>query len=755
MQRVFDFRFANLAIGFWLGVLGCFSIVSDSRPWMALIIGAAVSLAWISQKPKYFLTVFLLGALVCAVRFHILHQSDSRITKINDQVHEFEISSDPFLVPERFGGDLEMQKDIFLYADLIHGEDLIPMALTIDEEFAEIASALPTSKWSCLLQLKIAPPNRRYVAFGTCLDTPIQIQNEKKLQTYAGFFRTKLLDLTFNRIYSDAAALLPGLVIGDNRAQSSELVQNLRISGLGHLTAVSGANVAILLLFVQFLLQKTQLSDNWRFLILLMVLILFVIVARPSPSVVRAAMMAAIALLYWIKGLQKLSEGILFLAVLVLLFLDPWLALSWGFALSAAATLGLILLPRFWNIDSNSPILLKAFTTALAASLATLPVLLAMGSVVTIATIPANILAELMVAPATIFGLIAPVVSLIPAFNSIAILCANIAIGSAAVIVKIAEIFANSFFAVPILSWNGIATVVLGFFAYRMRGNRVWLIAIAIIGSLSFFSFSRIENRWQIPNWQIAVCDVGQGDATLIRTGINSAMVVDVGPDPRLMRKCLETFGVQKIDLFVASHFHADHVGGISGMAEVATPTRVITASLSVPIGGFELLEKELSPVKREIAKVGMRGEIGENTYRVFWQVLAPLAPVITADESNGSLINNNSVVLLVVTAHHRILLTGDIEIDAQESLMKSISNPNVDIVKVPHHGSAYQAPNFAKWLAPDLAWISVAEENSYGHPNPTTISLYRSTGAEVLTTSLCGHILIGDNSFSTSRPCV
>lgn len=707
------------------------------------------------QKSKTLIVVFLLGLIVTAGRYYILHQSDNSILNLDNQILEFQISSDPMLVAERFGGDLSLQTDIFTHADVIHRGMNFPVALTIDDSNSELSKALPTSKWSCRLRLKIAPANRRYVAFASCLDEPKLTSSETRLQTIAGGFRTALQNLTYQRVNSDASTLLPGLVIGDNQAQSKELVENLQLSGLGHLTAVSGANVAILLLFVQFILQRTQISDNWRFVILLIVLAMFVIVARPSPSVVRAAMMAAIALLYWIKGFQKLSEGILFLAVFVLLFVDPWLAMSWGFALSAAATLGLILLPRYWNVDANSSFYVKAFSTAFAASIATLPILLAMGNVVTLATIPANILAEIMVAPATIFGLIAPILSFIPLLSPLAAVAANLAMGCAAVIVLIAETLANSVFAIEILSLRGVFVMVLAVFVYRMRTKKLLLISSGLIAVLIFLGASKFENRWQISDWEIAVCDIGQGDATLIRTSENAAMVVDVGPDSRLMKKCLQTFGISRIDLFVASHFHADHVGAVSGLVEISKPARVITAALAAPGTGVEVVEQAISPTQREIAKVGMTGELGDEGHQVSWQVLAPASSPNHVEDSNGSLINNNSVVLLVTTLHHRILLTGDIEIEAQEKLMQTISNPNVDLVKVPHHGSAYQAPDFAKWANPKIAWISVAEENSYGHPNPTTVLLYQVTGAEVLTTSKCGHITFANNAFSTSRPCV
>ncbi len=755
MQKVFDFRFLYLAAGLWLGALAWFSYCTASTHWLALISAIAIAGLRISPNRKLAIVCFVIGVGLTGFRFEMLHSAESEIPKLTGQTLDFEITSDPQLVAEHFSGALSFDKDVFVYADILNQNRNIPVALTLDDPSGEISSALPSSVWQCKMNLSRAPQNRRYIAFAKCEGEVVRLSTENRMQTVAGGFREALQNLTYQNNKSDAAALLPGLVVGDNQAQSDDLVRELRISGLGHLTAVSGANVAILLLFVQFLLQRTRISDNWRFVILVLVLLAFVVVARPSPSVVRAAMMAGIALLYWIKGLQKLSEGILLLAVSTLLIIDPWLAISWGFALSAAATLGLILLPRLWGVDVNSSLSMKIGSTAFAASLATMPILLAMGSPVTFATIPANILAEFMVAPATVLGLLAPLLYFVPGLNVFSQFIANCAIGAASLIVAISKFFANSVFAINILSPKGIGLLFLMILVYRNRKSHLAVLSLLVISAFLLTGISNFEKRWQIQDWELAVCDIGQGDATLIRTGENSAMVVDVGPDQQAMKNCLTEFAIDEIDLFVASHFHADHIGGIAGLVEISKPSRVITAALAAPNSGVGLVESQISPTRRELAKVGMQGEFIDTKYPVSWQVLFPASSQVVVDESNGSQINNNSVVLLVTTAHHRILLTGDIEIDGQNALMNSVSDPAADLVKVPHHGSAYQSPDFAKWVHAQVAWISVAKENPYGHPNASTISMFQAAGSTVLSTMNCGHISIGPNSYSTSHPCV
>ncbi|MFM1787201.1 MAG: hypothetical protein RL228_1151 [Actinomycetota bacterium] len=755
MTKAFDFRFFWITFSIWLGALNLFAYVAKANHWIFLLFTVLITSLRISNQRKILICGFAIGLLITGFRYQLQHTNDGILEQGTSQPIGFQITSDPQEIAERFSGQLSFEKDLYLYADAQIGGEILPIALTVDEFDSDLKNALPSSQWQCKMRLQKADGNRRYVAFGKCVELPQKVASASRLQSVAGVFRDALKDLSYTRNESDGAALLPGLVVGDNQAQSDDLVKALQLAGLGHLTAVSGANVAILLLFVQFILQLTQISDKWRFVILLFVLAAFVVVARPSPSVVRAALMGAITLFYWFKGYQKLSEAILFLAVIVLLIIDPWLAISWGFALSVAATLGLILLPRFWAIDSDSPLFLKLGGTALAASLATAPILFAMGSPVTFATIPANILAEFFVAPATVFGLLAPILTFIPGLSWLAQLLANLAIGCASIIVWVARYFSNSIFALSVISFKGLFLLSLIVLVFRFRKNLKIVLAVIVIGCLALGAVNRLEHRWRIADWEIAVCDIGQGDATLIRTGESSAMVVDAGPDKYLMKKCLTEFGISKIDLFVASHFHADHIGGISALVDIAKPARVITAQLAAPNSGVEVVQQALAPLAREIAYVGMSGELGGPIFGVTWQVLAPSKSPESVDDSNGSLINNNSLVLLVSTMHHRVLLTGDIEIDAQNNLMNSIANPAVDIVKVPHHGSAYQSPDFASWVGAEFAWISVSADNDYGHPNPTTISLYQSAGSQVLSTKDCGHIVIGQNSYSTSRSCV
>ena len=125
------------------------------------------------------------------------------------------------------------------------------------------------------------------------------------------------------------------------------------------------------------------------------------------------------------------------------------------------------------------------------------------------------------------------------------------------------------------------------------------------------------------------------------------------------------------------------------------------------------------------------------------------------SDNADGTTINSSSIVLLVSTAHWRILFTGDVETAAQEQLMAAIAPPNVDLIKVPHHGSRSQSPTFARWVHAPAAWISVGADNPYGHPNAETVRSYRTAGAAVFMTRDCGAIAVtAQHTVVSERRC-
>jgi competence protein ComEC len=259
---------------------------------------------------------------------------------------------------------------------------------------------------------------------------------------------------------------------------------------------------------------------------------------------------------------------------------------------------------------------------------------------------------------------------------------------------------------------------------------------------------------WPPSGWRIAVCDVGQGDSTVVRTGPGSAIVIDTGPPGDAADRCLTALGVTRIPLLVLTHFHLDHVGGL---AEVLAGRRVgevlVTGYAHPPeqarMVADTLAQRHLIPHEVDTTRAPSSGTVGD----VSWQLLWPAAPADrpgagAVSDADGTPINNASLVLLITAPELSLMALGDVETESQEVLARQLERANwrrpAAIVKVAHHGSARQSRSLAALLDPDVAVISVGAGNDYGHPAASTVDLYRDGGAVVLRTDQCGAMVFG-----------
>ena len=238
-------------------------------------------------------------------------------------------------------------------------------------------------------------------------------------------------------------------------------------------------------------------------------------------------------------------------------------------------------------------------------------------------------------------------------------------------------------------------------------------------------------------NWIFAACDVGQGDALVVRTAEHSAMLIDTGLDGRDVDRCLHLLDVSTLDVIVLTHFHADHVGGLSQAISGRQIGSVFASPTREPVGEAQLVERELADRGIQLQEVhaGDAHEVGSVSWRVLWP---------SHFIGVGSVPNNASAVLLVVVDGTRILLPGDIEPEAQSALMAEQSPVHADIAKLPHHGSRFQDPGFAGWAGANLAVVSVGRDNDYGHPAPSAIQQWEQAGAKVWRTDIQGSIAVG-----------
>jgi competence protein ComEC len=545
------------------------------------------------------------------------------------------------------------------------------------------------------------------------------------------------------RLGGDGGALVPGLAIGDTSAVGPDLDADMKVASLTHLTAVSGANCAIITAMVFALAAACGAPRVVRVLAALVALGGFVALVTPESSVVRAAAMAVVVLVATARGRPGGGVAALSLAVIMLLVIDPWYSHDYGFALSVCATAGLLLLagPLGGRLARVMPRpIAMAFAVPLAAQLACQPVLILLDPAIASYGVVANLLAAPAAPVATMVGLSGCLV--LPVLPSVGFAALQVASVPAEWIALVAHGVAGLPVArVPWLADVGGALLLavgtaaaVWLLLARRRSRRVagaaavvLLVSVAI--PVSTVLGGPALRRAGIPaDWVVAACDIGQGDAVLLRSA-DAVALIDTGPDDAALARCLDLTGVERIELLVLTHWDIDHVGATAALAGR------VDAVIHGPLDGARST-RALAPLvdagadHREVSS-GARGVLGASPWEVLWPPPA---------QEPG---NDASVVLDVRSPEFRGVFLGDLGEAAQTELLRSARLAPVDLVKVAHHGSADQSAALYDRLGAAVGVIGVGADNGYGHPTRRTMDLLADDGTAIVRTDLAGTALL------------
>jgi competence protein ComEC len=586
------------------------------------------------------------------------------------------------------------------------------------------------------------------------------------------------------------SALARGFVLGEDEQIDSGTTEDFRRSGLSHLLAVSGQNVALLALLAMPFLAALGLPLRSRLVWVLGLIAVYVPLAGAGPSIQRAGLMGALSVWATLAGRRASRFYALLVAAVLMLALDPGNAAEVGWQLSFAAVLGILLLaaPLRGMIERRigargwRRALAEGAALTIAATIATAPLVAFHFGAISTTTLFANLLALPAVAPAMWLGMLAVAAGQVPGFPVEVFNALN-----AALLAYIAQVAAwcgrpgwaylrlrlglggllGSYLAIAVATAlalrldrrrriaalrrrNPAARPEAGLcrrFAARRWGLRQLgpAVALGLVAVVLAWAGLAAGHGAVAPGQpgglRISVLDVGQGDAILLQPARAPAVLVDGGPPGDDLAAKLRAAGVERLGAAIVSHDQSDHAGGIRDLLGTMPVGRLLFA---VPDQSTLAEARAGGVVTRRLAK-GRELRSGGLRLEVLWPPVELLAGPHRGEDPNA--------LALVVLARWRsfsMLLTADAEAEATP-----LDPGPLDVLKVAHHGS--EDAGLGELLdrtRPRLAVISVGEGNPFGHPTPATLATLAAHGVRTLRTDREGTIVldVGRDSILVGR---
>jgi competence protein ComEC len=537
--------------------------------------------------------------------------------------------------------------------------------------------------------------------------------------------------------------LLAGIVLGEDSAIDPSLRDAFQASGLTHLLAVSGQNVAIVAFGVVLAARILGLGRLIGEALAIVVVLSYALAVGWQPSVVRAAVAGTLASLAWILARPRDRWHAMALGALVLLVWMPQSALEPGFQLSFAAVATIFLVvPRVSGVPDAYPIPRGAWdvlVVAAACGLVTAPIVWLHFGRVALWTVPANVAAEPAMPPLISLSLAAAAIE--PVLPGPATALAWLAGWCAwwlALVARVVASWPSAQLSSPVVivvagALVGAVAVVRRLPRYRRSDAIALLVSLGLSVSTAACAL-RPAPSWSAPTGlRVTFLDVGQGDAALVEAP-GGAVLVDEGPPEADVAGQLRRLGLRALTAIVLTHPQRDHIGGAPRVLARLSVGAVLEPGIDAPSPERDsvLATAGRTGIPVVVVHTGETFRIGRLRLRVFW----PDDPGLPSEDPN-----EHAVVALASYGATDVLLTADAESDVTLRLPL----PPVEVLKVAHHGSEDPGlPDLLRVLRPSIAVISVGAHNDYGHPRPQTLAALASApGLETLRTDENGRVVV------------
>ena len=569
--------------------------------------------------------------------------------------------------------------------------------------------------------------------------------------------REKAIDLLTNPLRGDAG-LAAAVVCGWRGSLPEEVYQDFQVSGLAHIVAVSGAHLSIVVAFVASLMRLARLPRWLSVAVQIGLVLAYLVVTAVPVSAIRAAVMTCAGLLSWTARRRASSLAALSLCIAGMVALDPQVAISASFALSALSTLGIVLFGSLLDawIERAAPripaFVREALSLTCASSLLATPISASLFSQLPLASPLANVATGPLFGPVCTVGLICALLGIaIPPCASV--LAAVACTASSALRAVVHAMACVPYASVPVTLPFSAALALAAASAIAAwlwwptpaswrKQCRTPVHTGAVACAIALVAVALFVPRGTAP--ELVALDVGQGDAILLRSG-GKTLLVDTGNQDGMLREALARQRIAHLDAVVITHPDDDHMGSLSSLRGVVKVDRVLVAddALTCPCASCATLRSNATQVAGEgrIEGLQVHDTIALGAFR-----LTCVWPKQFEDEGG----NADSVCLLADAdcnadgaPEWRSLLVGDAEHDQLQALLDSSEVGKVDVYKVGHHGSKNAITDEqAQALSPSLSLVSVGAHNRYGHPAANTTDALAAAGSEILRTDEHGDVV-------------
>jgi len=564
------------------------------------------------------------------------------------------------------------------------------------------------------------------------------------------------------------AELARGFVLGEDDGVDAATVEDFRRAGLSHLLAVSGQNVALLVLLAMPLLAALGIPLRTRLVWALGLIAVYVPLAGTGPSLVRAGVMGGLSVLATLAGRRISRLYALCVAAVVTLAVDPHLGAEVGWQLSFAAVLGILAMGAplrraiVARVGGGSwrGALAEGAAMTIAATLATAPLIAFHFEALSTTTLFANLLALPAVAPAMWLGMLVSTAGQVPGFPvtalnaiespllayvaQVAAWCGrpswayvHVGLGPGGLVASYLVLVAGAIGLPGLARRRRISAMrrassptAAGLQHWWARGRVGLAAATVAVGLVLAWVGAGGGAAARSPAWglRVEVIDVGQGDAILLAPANAPAVLVDGGPPGDELASKLRGAGVERLGVAIVTNEQSDHSGGIAELLGGFPVARVAYAR----IGRDLLAEAEGAGAAPLRLFQGAQLRSGQLRLEVLWPPRGLLSqPLDGADP------NTQALVLLARWHRFSILLTADAEAESVP-----IDPGPVDVLKVAHHGSEDAGLGaLLDRTRPRLAVISVGADNPYGHPTPATLAILAEHHVPTLRTDRAGTV--------------